>query len=133
MVKVPIRYNGGESQNMEILIVKGDRPLLFGRDWLTQISLDWKGIFRVSESTSTAESEFMGGSEWPKGFTKFLKEKANLFSHKGTGVKDVEKEYERLVESGIFFRLHTVNGPLPQFMCLRRQRGLHVTVCGDYK
>ena len=69
-------------------------------DW----GLDWKGIFRVSESTSTVESEFMGGSAWPKGFTKFLKEKANLFSHKGTGVKDVEKEYEQLVESDIFFR-----------------------------
>ena len=128
-IKVPVRCNGGESQNIEVLVVKGDRPSLFGRDWLAQIRLDWKGIFRVSESP--VESEFMGGSEWPKGFAKFLKEKANLFSRKGTGIKgfsanlklkegakpvyqkarpvpyalckDVEKEYERLVESDILF------------------------------
>ena len=84
-IKVPVRCNGGESQNIEVLVVKGDRPSLFGRDWLAQIRLDWKGIFRVSESP--VESEFMGGSEWPKGFAKFLKEKANLFSRKGTGIK----------------------------------------------
>ena len=70
-IKVPVRCNGGESQNMEVLVVKGDRPSLFGRDWLAQIRLDWKGIFRVSESP--VESEFMGTSEWPKGFAKFLK------------------------------------------------------------
>ena len=74
-IKVPVRYNSGESQNMEVLVVKGDRPSLFGRDWLAQIRLDWKGIFRVSESP--VESEFMGASEWPEGFAKFLKEKAN--------------------------------------------------------
>ena len=31
-IKVPVRYNGGESQNMKVLLVKADRPLLFGRD-----------------------------------------------------------------------------------------------------
>ena len=67
-IKVPVRSNGGESQNMEVLVVKGDRPSLFGRDWLAQTRLDWKGIFRVSESP--VESEFMGTSEWPKGFAK---------------------------------------------------------------
>ena len=46
---------------MEVLVVKGDRPLLFCRDWLAQIRLDWKVIFRVSESP--VESEFMGCSE----------------------------------------------------------------------
>ena len=78
-IKVPVGYNGGESQNMEVLVVKGDQPSLFGRDWLGQIRLDWKGIFRVSESP--LESEFMGGSKWPKGFAKFLKQKGkSVFS-----------------------------------------------------
>ena len=36
-IKVPVRCNGGESQNIEVLVVKGDRPSLFGRDWLAQI------------------------------------------------------------------------------------------------
>ena len=31
-IKVPVRCNGGESQNIEVLVVKGDRPSLFGRD-----------------------------------------------------------------------------------------------------
>ena len=35
---------------MEVSVVKGDRPSLFGRGWLAHIRLDWKGIFRVSES-----------------------------------------------------------------------------------
>ena len=30
-IKVPVRYSGGENQNMEVLVVKGDRPSLFGR------------------------------------------------------------------------------------------------------
>ena len=120
------------------------------RDKLSRYKLDWKGIFRVSESP--VESEFMGTSEWPKGFTKFLKEKANLFSRKGTGIKgfsanlklkegakpvyqkarpvpyalckDVEKEYERLVESDILFPVTYSEYIGPQYMCLRRQRAL---------
>ena len=38
-IKVPVRYNGGESQNVEVSVVKGDRPSLFGRDWLAHIRL----------------------------------------------------------------------------------------------
>ena len=47
-----IKYNG-QTVVMPILIVKGDRPNLLGRDILGTITLDWANLFHVQHATSS--------------------------------------------------------------------------------
>ena len=37
------------SAKLPLVIVKGEGPTLFGRNWLTEIVLDWKGIHCMDE------------------------------------------------------------------------------------
>ena len=48
---VHLKYQD-QSATLPLLVVEGSGPSLFGRDWLTQVKLDWKKIcsIRVSDS-----------------------------------------------------------------------------------
>ena len=46
-VLVCVQY-GSVSVNLPLVIVKGDGPCLFGRDWLSHFRLDWATIRRSS-------------------------------------------------------------------------------------
>ena len=46
-VLVCVQY-GSVSVNLPLVIVKGNGPCLFGRDWLSHFRLDWAAICRVS-------------------------------------------------------------------------------------
>ena len=35
---------------LPLVVVKGNRPSLFGRDWLAHLKLDWKGIHLLNSS-----------------------------------------------------------------------------------
>ena len=38
---------GNQRSSLPLVIVKGEKPALFGRNWLEQIQLDWGEIFSV--------------------------------------------------------------------------------------
>ncbi|KAK0145350.1 hypothetical protein N1851_015749 [Merluccius polli] len=46
-VTVSAKY-GNQSGDLPLVIVKGDRPALLGRNWLTNFRLDWASIFSVT-------------------------------------------------------------------------------------
>lgn len=48
-IDVPVKY---EKQNvtLPLVIVKGDRPALLGRNWLEKIQLDWPNILNVEKA-----------------------------------------------------------------------------------
>ncbi|XP_043225586.1 uncharacterized protein K02A2.6-like [Amphibalanus amphitrite] len=50
-VLVCVQY-GSVSVNLPLVIVKGNGPCLFGRDWLSHFRLDWAAICRVSGVTA---------------------------------------------------------------------------------
>ena len=62
-----IKYNG-QTVVMPILIVKGDRPNLLGRDILGTITLDWANLFHVQHATSSTKLE----EEFPDVFSDGL-------------------------------------------------------------
>ena len=45
-VSVPVKY-GDQEANLSALVISGDGPNLFGRDWLKAIRINWSQIFRV--------------------------------------------------------------------------------------
>ena len=43
-IHVPVTYRG-ETTTLPLVVVRGSRPCLLGRDWLFKLKLDWKHIF----------------------------------------------------------------------------------------
>ena len=50
-----VRYQQQE-KTLPMLVVEGARPALLGRNWLSQIRLDWHGIHLVRDSSSSLQS-----------------------------------------------------------------------------
>jgi len=48
-ISVPVKYSSNDEKILDLVVVQGKRPALFGRDWLSQIRLDWESIFKVTE------------------------------------------------------------------------------------
>ena len=48
---VNVEYNG-QSAEMPLLIVEGSGPSLMGRDWLSQIQLNWKQIHHIHTTSA---------------------------------------------------------------------------------
>ena len=48
-ISVPVKYSSNDEKALDLVVVQGKRPALFGRDWLSQIRLDWESIFKVTE------------------------------------------------------------------------------------
>ena len=44
--KVDVTY-GEQEANMPLIIVEGEGPSLFGRNWMQKIQLDWKNIGKM--------------------------------------------------------------------------------------
>ena len=53
-IPVTAKY-GSQCKKMTLIVAKGDRPALFGREWLKQIHLDWENIFSVQSSHNLEE------------------------------------------------------------------------------
>ena len=142
---------------MELIVVKGQRPSLLGRDWLSKIRLNWNNIFAIS---SQSDSNIIGSKcNVNDDLARLLKEYDVLFSRVDTGIKmftasftlkpdakpvfqkarpvpysmvsDAEKEYDRLIEDGIFFPVSHSNWASPVVHVPKAQGA--VRVCGDYK
>ena len=45
-IQVPVLY-AGRRVTLPLIVVRGDKPALFGRNWLGAIRLDWRRIFAV--------------------------------------------------------------------------------------
>ena len=54
-VQVQVRYQQQE-KTLPLLVVKGSGFALLGQNWLSQIRLDWHGIYLVRDSSSSLQS-----------------------------------------------------------------------------
>ena len=50
-VEVEVRY-GEQLFKLPLVIMNGEGPSLFGRDWMMEIQLDWKKIYTVNSDTT---------------------------------------------------------------------------------
>ena len=53
-VEVEVIYNN-QSVKLPIVVVSGEGPSLFGRDWMMKIKLNWKEIYTVAKDDKLAE------------------------------------------------------------------------------
>ena len=45
----------GQRKSLQLLVVAGEGPSLFGRDWLMELQLDWCELYRVQQSITLQE------------------------------------------------------------------------------
>lgn len=157
-MSVNVQYSGKDYE-LSLLVVKGTKPQLLGRDWLNVIKLNWQEIFKVHVSnpspdrpTSACSSIDQLVSQYPnlydstsrstgiRNFTAHINLKSDISPvfQKSRPVPyaikpNVELEYDRLIESGILeYAEYVDEGWASPAVHVEKQNG-KIRVCGDYK
>ena len=142
-IQVEVEHNGGRKE-LQLLVVKGDGPSLLGRDWLSELRLDWEAIHNVCvqdhlETILDDHSELfkdeLGLIRGVKAKIHvdqqahpcFCKPRAVPFSLR----KGVELELERLEEEGVIEPVQFAEWAAPIVPVVKEDGS--VRICGDYK
>lgn len=142
---VEVEYEG-QKQTLPLYIVRGKGPELLGREWLSNIKLDWQSILRVQATCGQVPKLmfdkfpelFSGGLGKAKGIQAELKIKENarpkFFKPRPLpyALKDgVARELKRLQELGVLNKIEYSDWAAP-IVPVRKANG-DIRICGDYK
>ena len=129
---------------LPLLVVKGEGPSLFGRDWLTKIRLDWRAINAVKCRTLTSLLESYS-SVFESGLGTLLGYQAKIHVDPGAQPKyckarsvpyamrgKVEEELEHLVSEGIIEPVQFADWAAP-IVPVVKSDGKSLRICGDFK
>lgn len=147
-VQASVQY-GNQKATLPLIIVKGDRPALFGRNWLEKLKLDWRNIFTVEKGTKHGDPELQA----------VLQRHAVVFSEKVSAIEEfratirmqpnarpvfckarpvpyslkeaVEKELDRLEKEGIVSKVDRSKWGAPTVVVPKADKSIRI--CGDYK
>ena len=129
---------------LPLLVVKGEGPSLFGRDWLTKIHLNWGAINTVKCRTLTSVLESYS-SVFEPGLGTLQGYKAKIHMDPGAQPKyckawsvpyamrgKVKEELKRLVSEGIIEPVHFADWVAP-IVPVVKSDGKSLQICGDFK
>ena len=157
-ISVPVKCDNQE-ESLNLIVVEGNLPALFGRDWLSRIKRNWKNMFGVKEEVVENKFSVPKYETFPAEFNSLLEKHKESFSSHDSGIKGfiaslklkegakpvfmkdrpvpysflerVEKEYNRLVQSDILHPVSCSNWASP-LVHVPKSDG-SIRVCGDYK
>ena len=139
---VNIEYNG-QSAQLPLLVVGGSGPTLLGRDWLSQIRLDWHQIHHVHSASlqnllARYPAVFQDGLGTLQGYeAKILVEpgaapRFNPARSVPYALRDkVDQELQRLQNEGILEPVETAEWAAPIVAVLKRDKSA-IRICGDF-
>ena len=141
-VTVTVCYNM-QVLELPLLIVKGEGPSLFGRNWLSQIKLDWGAINQVTQQVCNKvldkypdvfkdELGTLQGTRAkihvdPQATSKFFKPRSVPYILR----ERVEKELDRLLSEGIIEPVQFSDWAAP-IVPIVKEDG-RIRICGDYR
>ena len=140
---VNAEYNGQYAQ-LALLVVGGSGPTLLGRDWLSQIRLDWHQIHHVHSASLQAllaryPVVFQEGLGTLQGYqAKILVEpgavpRFNTARSVPYALRDkVDQELQRLQDQGILEPVETAEWAAPIVVVLKKDKS-SVRICGDFR
>ena len=134
----------GERHRLELLVADvTDQPPIIGRDWLSKIKIDWKGVFHIKSRTlqqvlDKHEAVFEKGLGTMKKFNaklhlksgatpKFVKARPVPFALR----PKVEASLEKLEQEGVLEKVTHCEWGSPIVVVPKKTGG--VRICGDYK
>ena len=143
-----MKYEGQENELLT-LEVEGSGPSLLGRDWLKEVKLDWKKLFKINMDEKQVESrleklinqysevfeEGLGAFTGPKAkihvevdaVPKFCKARPVPYAMKGK----IEEELKRLQEEGTIESVQFSEWAAPIVAITKPDNSIRI--CGDYK
>ncbi len=147
-IDVPVQY---EKQNvtLPLVIVKGERPALLGRNWLEKIQLDWPNIFTVEKAEVASDPAVKAElrqhtevvSDTPSAINDFkatirVRPDATPIFQKARPVpyplrEAVEKELDRLEKAGIISKIDRSDWAVPIVVVPKSDKSIRI--CGNYK
>ena len=134
---VPVTYMyENETKQLIVYVVKGNRPCLLGRDWLSRINLNWKNIFSVT--SDNLESLFEGNSGAIRDYKAQIKVEDDVqpVFCKARPVpyalkENVEQQLRKLEENGVIYPVKTSKWAAPIVVVPKSDKSIRI--CGDYK
>ena len=138
---VEVSFNQ-QTASLPVVILEGNGPTLFGRDWLNHIRLDWSEIFHIGlgvkeviakyqnifNAQTSSLKQLQASLKMHSNVTpKFLKPRSVPYALKPT----IEKDLERLENAGII-RQVTYSDWASPIVPVPKADGT-VRICGDYK
>ena len=139
-----VKY-GDQCKDLNIIVCKGNKASLMGRNWLKCIKLNWAQIFSVKNDTKLDSILSKFGevfSDTPGEIKDFevdipIKPDATPIFRKAYSVpypyqERVKKQLERDIECGIYTKVEHSDWASPQ-VCVLKPDGKSVRLCGDYK
>ena len=144
-IAVAVCYEGQAAQ-LELVVVAGDGPSLFGRDWLSVIKLDWQSL-RIHTMCSTTSLESILQKHTvifdeglglvadapakihvdPAAQPKFCKARSLPYALRAK----VDEELERLQRAGIIEPIQFSEWAAPVVPVVKKDGSIRL--CGDYK
>lgn len=145
-IQVPVKYEGNE---WTLLIMKGEKTALLGRNWLKEIKLNWTEIFSVNGDKPSSAPTLRPLLEKHKGLFKEgygtmqgfqakvrVQDGAKPRFHKPRPVpyalkEAVWKELQCLEKNGIISKVDRSDWAAPIVVVPNKDKS--VRICGDYK
>ena len=144
-VLVPVKY-GEQEWKLPLVVVKGSKPPLLGRNWLQKIKLNWGKIFSLQRTEPLTLQDMLEKHKdlFKDGYGKIkdfrakirVQSSAKPIFHKSRPVpyalrEAVEKELERLQKNGIITQVERSDWAAPIVVVPKKDKT--VRLCGDYK
>ena len=143
-ISVDVKYKQTE-KNLKLVVAKGKKVSLLGRNWLKQIKLDWKEVFSVKQNHQRKlddllkkYAEVFEGDGTIKGFKAeiHMKEGTKPVFHKHRPVPyalrgKVDNEIDRLETSESTYKVDRSDWASP-IVVVPKSDG-NVRICGDFK
>ena len=144
-IRVPLTYKD-KTISGDLIVVKGTKASLFGRDLLNQFVLDWESVFKVECGTKSGIDELLLSHQKlfetsRTGITGIkasirLKPDVKPVYQKSRPVpysikEKVEKEYDRLIQADILHEIDHSEWASPAVHVPKSDQSIRV--CGDYK
>lgn len=140
---VGIQYNDQHAQDLTLIVVKGNKPALLGRDWLAKIKLDWSTVVYHLRSLEDILSKYED-TVFSADFGKITGHKAKVELKPGAEPKyhknrtvpyalreKVDQELQRQVDSGVIVPVKNSDWASP-IVIVPKSNG-SVRICADYK
>ncbi|XP_039618075.1 uncharacterized protein K02A2.6-like [Polypterus senegalus] len=142
---VEVKYKE-QSVVLPVVVTKGSKAALLGRNWLKVLKLDWASLFQIKSLEPLSLKEvlvkhkkiFEVGLGTIKNFKAQIKMKPDISPkfHKARPVpyslkQAVELEQDRLEKAGIISKIESSNWAAPIVVVPKGDQSLRI--CGDYK
>ena len=142
-ISVPVKYHD-QKKTIPLIVAKGEKPALLGRNWLKEIQLDWGKIFAIRDDSKldnllskyqevfTEQKGVISGFEAdihvPESATPIFRKSYQVPYSVQDGVKTI---LQAGVESGVYRRVDSSSWASPMVAVAKESGGFRL--CGDYK